>query len=368
MTTYFDLFTLEEIRDIIASSSSYNEIQQKLGYSGHGMEHEFIDRFCEEHNISLAHLTHENLKRITRTEENIFVENSTAAQATLRRWYKKGNYSEYKCAICGQEPMWNGVEIALTLDHINGNNKDDRLENLRWICPNCDRTLDTFTGRNKVRQSDRLQNTKKYYCEECGKEISKGARWCLACSGKQKWKTEHPDAETLKQLLLDNNGNFSAVSRLFEVTDNTVRKWCKKYNMPFHSSDYKKDGQSKQNIKQIPNYLAVVNTYQEEQNITTTAKKLNLDAGTVHDILIACGIEIKSSAEINKEKYGHKINMINPETDEIINGFQSFKEAARYLLENNLVTPQNENSLSINIGRVCKGERKIAAGYKWSLN
>ena len=62
--------------------------------------------------------------------------------------YIKGNYTPYKCSICGLEPFWNGKELTLTLDHINGINNDDRLENLRWVCPNCDRQLSTFSGKN----------------------------------------------------------------------------------------------------------------------------------------------------------------------------------------------------------------------------
>jgi len=41
-----------------------------------------------------------------RTFENVFCENSTASQHTLRKWYKKGNYTEYKCSICGLESFW----------------------------------------------------------------------------------------------------------------------------------------------------------------------------------------------------------------------------------------------------------------------
>lgn len=66
--------------------------------------------------------------------------------------YKEGNYTEYKCAICGQEPIWNGRELVLTLDHINGINNDDRLDNLRWLCPNCDRQTQTFGGKNIKRK------------------------------------------------------------------------------------------------------------------------------------------------------------------------------------------------------------------------
>ena len=40
----------------------------------------------------------------------------------------------------------------MILDHINGDNKDDRLENLRWVCPNCNYQLDTTNGKNKKHQ------------------------------------------------------------------------------------------------------------------------------------------------------------------------------------------------------------------------
>lgn len=40
--------------------------------------------------------------------------------------------------------------MVLTLDHINGHNHDNRLENLRWVCPNCDRQLETYAGRNPI--------------------------------------------------------------------------------------------------------------------------------------------------------------------------------------------------------------------------
>jgi hypothetical protein len=85
-----------------------------------------------------------------RNIDNIFITNSTVDQKTLRSWYLKGNYTPYVCSVCGQEPWWNGKELSLTLDHINGQNHDNRLENLRWVCPNCDRQLDTFGSKNII--------------------------------------------------------------------------------------------------------------------------------------------------------------------------------------------------------------------------
>ena len=212
---------------------------QKIGYKSTCC-FDTIRRYCDKNNISLAHFTGVPANCIKRSEENIFIENSTASQAVLRRWYTKGNYTSYKCSICGQEPFWNGKELTLTLDHINGVNNDDRLENLRWVCPNCDRQLETFCAKNANRATfynykEKKQNT----CVDCGKPISEKATRCQECSGSVLKKTEYPTKEELENILKENKGNFTKVGKLFNVADNSVRKWCKKYNLPYHSKDYK---------------------------------------------------------------------------------------------------------------------------------
>ncbi len=54
-----------------------------------------------------------------------------------------------ECSDCGQGEKWNGRTLVMVLDHINGVNDDNRLENLRMLCPNCNSQTDTFAGRNK---------------------------------------------------------------------------------------------------------------------------------------------------------------------------------------------------------------------------
>ena len=227
-------FSPEEVQSIANKCTSIKQLARELGYSQNaGSARIVITKYCDYYNISLAHFTGIAKNSIKREEANVFIENSSASQATLRRWYEKGNYTEYKCAICGQEPFWNGKELSLTLDHINGNNKDDRLENLRWVCPNCDRQLETFCSKNIKIQK------KQYFCKNCGKEISKGAELCNECYGLSLRKVERPTAEKLKEILFQYKGNFSKVGELYNVTDNSIRKWCKGYNLPYHSSDYK---------------------------------------------------------------------------------------------------------------------------------
>lgn len=138
--------------------------------------------------------------------------------------------------------MWTRTNMArkrinLILDHINGINNDDRLENLHWVCPNCNQQLETTGSKNPQRKII----AKKYYCEDCGIEISKNSKKCISCFGKSQIKpiTELPvTREDLKILI--RTKSFSEIGRKFNVTDNAIRKWCDKYNLPRKKSDIKK--------------------------------------------------------------------------------------------------------------------------------
>lgn len=56
-------------------------------------------------------------------------------------------YKEYKCECCGINE-WNGQPISLQLHHINGNSRDNSLENLQILCPNCHSQTDNYGSKN----------------------------------------------------------------------------------------------------------------------------------------------------------------------------------------------------------------------------
>lgn len=142
----------KQFADIVAESNSLSEIVRKCGFTCvSGASEKIIKDRIQSLSLDISHF--QKVSKKIWTPKDIFVLNSQVSQSTLRRYYKDGNYTEYKCAICGQEPFWNGKELTLTLDHINGQNHDDRLENLRWVCPNCDRQLDTFAGKNNKKNT-----------------------------------------------------------------------------------------------------------------------------------------------------------------------------------------------------------------------
>lgn len=80
---------------------------------------------------------------------------------------------------------------------------------------------------------------KHYYCAECGTEITSKATLCVSCAQKKSRKVNRPEAKELFEYLISIKGNFSQASRHFGVSDNAIRKWCKSYNIPSKSSDYK---------------------------------------------------------------------------------------------------------------------------------
>lgn len=82
-------------------------------------------------------------------DEIVYVENSTFPRHRLKYRLIDEKKIEYKCQCCGLGDEWNGFKLSLQLDHINGVNNDNRLENLRFLCPNCHAQQGTYAGKNK---------------------------------------------------------------------------------------------------------------------------------------------------------------------------------------------------------------------------
>lgn len=247
-------YTKEEIEIAVKNSLCYADVLRYIGSTPQAGNFDNIKNRIYEYNIDVSHfLSQSEITKIRLKEKNrnYFQQKPLSEILTLtpirldNRKIKKRLYKEElkkeECELCGQGPLWMGKEMSLRLDHINGNNKDYRLENLRIICPNCDATLETFcSGNRKNRKPIELKFDKSKInfinCVNCNKSFRQSNSKHKHCSQKcrrkfnyisktRKRKVERPDFNELLNNI--NNIGYSATGRKYGVSDNAIRKWIK---------------------------------------------------------------------------------------------------------------------------------------------
>ena len=142
----------KEFIDTIKSSTCIKEVLFKLGYttSGNSWGYTKVKERMLILGLSSKDFKGRSATTITSTRvdsSKLFSSNSTHARSVLRKRIIRDNLLEYKCAICGIS-TWNNKTLSLELDHINGINNDNRLENLRFLCPNCHSQTSTYGSKN----------------------------------------------------------------------------------------------------------------------------------------------------------------------------------------------------------------------------
>jgi predicted RNA-binding Zn-ribbon protein involved in translation (DUF1610 family) len=84
----------------------------------------------------------------------VFVKYDSGPHKNLRGYVLRNKCIPYICNECGLLPEWEGEPLSIHLHHVNGDNLDDRLGNLQFLCPNCHAQTPTFTGKNlKLKRS-----------------------------------------------------------------------------------------------------------------------------------------------------------------------------------------------------------------------
>ena len=139
---------------LVSKSFSYSEVLRALNLNPRGgSSTDVLKQRIRELDCDISHFL---VKTQTfgfqeRTPINdILVENSSYANTSyLKKRILDEHLLEYKCQECGNSGVWNNKKLKLHLDHINGVNNDHRIENLRFLCPNCHSQTPTYSGKNK---------------------------------------------------------------------------------------------------------------------------------------------------------------------------------------------------------------------------
>lgn len=153
----------EQFVELLKNSSTISEVLFKLGYSVKGNSWGFAKVKQRMSDLNLDGSIFKGKSPITKygtlhkvNASDILKPNCKHARSVLRRYVIKNNLIPYRCAICGCVE-WQGRTLSLELDHINGINNDNRIENLRFLCPNCHSQTTTYGSRNQQRNDSEYE-------------------------------------------------------------------------------------------------------------------------------------------------------------------------------------------------------------------
>lgn len=148
----------QRLPEILPRVTSVCAVLREFGLKSSNAQNSRVKKIIRELNLSTEHLrpNGDNTgKRIIRncdkSLESLLVADSHLNNTTgLKKRLIKAGLLRDECYLCGLPPVWKDKPLVLRLDHINGVKHDNRLVNLRMLCPNCDAQTDTYAGKNKA--------------------------------------------------------------------------------------------------------------------------------------------------------------------------------------------------------------------------
>jgi 5-methylcytosine-specific restriction endonuclease McrA len=146
--------TEAELTEAVRGSRSLAQVLIKLGFEPGGGRQQTLKRRIEQLRLDTSHFVGQAWRRGSRIPvvprrplHDLLIARRLVRTNTLKKRLIRDGLKEPRCEMCARD-TWNGHPIPLELDHVNGKRDDNRLENLRVLCPNCHAQTDTYRGRN----------------------------------------------------------------------------------------------------------------------------------------------------------------------------------------------------------------------------
>jgi len=146
-------YSKQQLLDAVTNSTSKRQVLLKLDVAPYGGNYDVLRKALQHYCLDTSHFTGQawnkgkNLPSRVATEQYLNNELPIQSYKLKKRLLNEGYFS-FQCSAC-KNTLWQDQPIPLELDHINGNNKDNQLNNLRLLCPNCHAQTPTYRSKNR---------------------------------------------------------------------------------------------------------------------------------------------------------------------------------------------------------------------------
>jgi 5-methylcytosine-specific restriction endonuclease McrA len=220
----------EDFQDRVNRCNSIADILRSFGFSIGSANYRTVHKRIQEDRIDVSHIPlglDSNKGRVidgTRVHSQQYLfSGSNISSNNLKKKLLRDGLLKNECSECGNPGVWKEKSLILQLDHINGIRNDNRLENLRILCPNCHTQTITYSGRNRASK-----------CVDCGINISRrSSSRCRSCSVSSLSDSRPVKFQVTKEELelLIWTKPASQIAKDFSVSDKAVEKKCKKFGI-----------------------------------------------------------------------------------------------------------------------------------------
>lgn len=212
----------EKIRAAIADNINYTDVLRALGIPVCGNNTTTLKKKIGLYSIDVSHFTFSPKRRgHKRPIESYLINGSYCNRALLKDRLIKAGYKRNVCEICGISE-WNGKPLTMQMHHKDGDNKNNNLDNLMMICPNCHAQTENYRGAAN-RTTDKPVN----HCQDCGRMIRRTSIRCPSCAAKNRI-----DGRVTINLTIDKFKQYkqmgypnTLIAKECGVTENAIRKW-----------------------------------------------------------------------------------------------------------------------------------------------
>jgi hypothetical protein len=148
-------YSEEQLIEAVKHSTSLRQVLKRLNVAPYGGNYDVLRKALNHFKLDTSHFTgqawNKGKKLPPKRDINQYLNNELPIQSyKLKNRLLNEGILKHKCFNCNRH-TWLKCPIPLELDHINGNNKDNRLKNLRLFCPNCHTLTPTYRSKNRIK-------------------------------------------------------------------------------------------------------------------------------------------------------------------------------------------------------------------------